>query len=109
MRPAPPGCAVGRKHPVPSSCALRRAGQLGLEIGQHAMIRVAGPLPLAPLYFIDNVTTTGNTLYAARAADMKTSGYEVRTVPAPRTLADLFSGGKLSMSSPIAPKIEISR
>ena len=55
-------------HPVPSSCALRRSGQLGLDVGQHAMIRIAGPPPLALLYFIDNVTTTGNTLYAARAA-----------------------------------------
>jgi protease IV len=47
-------------------------------------------------------------LYAARAADMKTSAYEVRTVPAPRTLADLFGGGKLSVTSPIQPKVEIS-
>ena len=31
--------------------------------------------------------------YAAKKVDLKAGEYEVRTVPAPRTLADLFSGG----------------
>jgi protease-4 len=47
-------------------------------------------------------------LYAARTADMKTSSYDVRMVPAARTLADLFGGGKLSITSGVQPKIEIS-
>jgi protease-4 len=46
--------------------------------------------------------------YAARISEMKPDGFEVRTVPAPKTIADLFSGGKLSADSPIRPKIEIS-
>ena len=59
---------VGRLHPVESSCARRRRGLFGLSPEEHGLTRICGPLPLAPLYFVDNVTTTGNTLRAARAA-----------------------------------------
>lgn len=57
--------AVGRKHPVESSCARRRSGKAGLAVDEHAMVRVTGPLPAnARYYFIDNVVATGNTLQA---------------------------------------------
>ena len=59
---------VGRMNPVESSCARRRRGLCGLAIEDHALTRICGPLPAVALYFIDNVTTTGNTLRAARAA-----------------------------------------
>ena len=59
---------VARMHPVESSCARRRKGGIGLAPEEHAMIRVCGPISLAPLYFVDNVVTTGNTMEAARAA-----------------------------------------
>ena len=61
---------VGRKHPVESSCVRRRRGEAGLQIDQHALIRVAGPLTATgtAYYFIDNVATTGTTLAACRTA-----------------------------------------
>ena len=46
--------------------------------------------------------------YAADEAQLKTNSYEVRTVPAPKTLMDIISGGGLSSVSRIQPKIEIS-
>ena len=61
---------VGRKHPVESSCVRRRRGEAGLQIDQHALIRVAGPLTATgtAYYFIDNMATTGATLAACRSA-----------------------------------------
>jgi len=47
--------------------------------------------------------------YAAKEVDLKPGDYDVRTVPAPRTLADLFNGGgDLDAAMPFRPKIEIS-
>ena len=34
---------------------------------EHNFSRTAGPLAPLPLYFVDNVITTGNTIRAARA------------------------------------------
>jgi protease IV len=49
--------------------------------------------------------------HAAKEADLKPGEYEVRTVPPPRTLADLFNGGAGDGSDarlPFKPKIQIS-
>jgi protease-4 len=46
--------------------------------------------------------------YAANIVDMKPAGYEVRTVPAPRTLMDIISGGGISAESPLRARLEIS-
>ena len=48
--------------------------------------------------------------YAAKEADLKTGEYEVRSVPAARSLADLFGGGADGPDAvlPFTPKIQIS-
>jgi hypothetical protein len=61
-------CAVTRSHPVPSSTLLRRCGQPGLTVEEHAIVRAGGPIELMPVYYIDNVITTGNTVEACRRA-----------------------------------------
>ena len=61
-------CAVARSHPVPSSTLLRRCGQPGLRVEEHAIVRAVGPIELVPVYFVDNVITTGNTVEACRRA-----------------------------------------
>ena len=61
-------CAVGRSHPVESSCQRRLRGLPGLTVDQHAIIRTAGPMQPLPVYFVDNVLTTGNTVAACRRA-----------------------------------------
>jgi hypothetical protein len=61
-------CAVGRIRPVESSYQRRMRGLSGLTIEQHAIIRTAGPLEPLPVYFIDNVVTTGTTIAACRRA-----------------------------------------
>jgi hypothetical protein len=61
-------CAVGRSQPVESSCQRRRRGLPGLTIDEHAIIRTADPMQALPVYFIDNVVTTGTTIAACRRA-----------------------------------------
>lgn len=62
-------CALERVRPVESSCARRRRGLAGLTEADHDFRRRGPMLPAdVPLYFVDNVTTTGATLRAARAA-----------------------------------------
>jgi hypothetical protein len=61
-------CAVARAHPVESSCDRRLRGLPGLTIGQHAIRRTAGPMHPLPVYFVDNVITTGTTIAACRRA-----------------------------------------
>jgi hypothetical protein len=48
-------------------------------------------------------------VYAAKEAELKPGTYEVRTVPAPRTLADIFNGGGdgADAALPFKPKIEL--
>jgi hypothetical protein len=60
--------AIARSQPVPSSTNLRRRGRVGLQSHEHHFIRTADPMNALPLYFVDNVITTGNTIRAARAA-----------------------------------------
>ena len=61
-------CAVTRAHPVESSCDRRLRGLPGLTIEQHAIRRTAGPMQPLPVYFVDNVITTGTTIAACRRA-----------------------------------------
>ena len=61
-------CAIGRAHPVQSSHNRRLCGLPRLTIDQHAIIRTAGPMQPLPVYFVDNVITTGTTLAACRRA-----------------------------------------
>jgi hypothetical protein len=59
-------CAIGRAYPVESSSGRRMRGLPGLMVEQHAIIRTVGPIQLLPLYFVDNVITTGTTIAACR-------------------------------------------
>ncbi len=59
---------IRRVHAVESSCARRRRGLLGLSVEQHAFRRCCGPLLRLPVWFVDNVVTTGATLKAAHLA-----------------------------------------
>ncbi len=59
---------IRRVHPVESSCARRRRGWLGLSVKQHSFKRCCGPLLRLPVWFVDNVITTGNTMKAAHLA-----------------------------------------
>jgi hypothetical protein len=59
---------IRRSHPVESSCSRRRRGLMGLAVEQHAFARCCGPLLRLPVWFVDNVVTTGTTLRAAHFA-----------------------------------------
>jgi hypothetical protein len=61
-------CAIGRAHPVESSARRRMRGLPGLTVEEHAIIRAVGPIQLMPVYFVDNVITTGTTMAACRRA-----------------------------------------
>jgi hypothetical protein len=59
---------IRRTHPVDSSCVRRRSGLMGLTVKQHAFLRCCPPLLRLPVWFVDNVVTTGTTLKAAHHA-----------------------------------------
>lgn len=59
--------AIARTQPVESSSERRRRGLCGLQPHEHHLVRTAEPMEPLPLYFVDNVITTGNTIRAARA------------------------------------------
>src|ERR1039458_645018 len=61
-------CAISRAYPVESSASRRMRGLPGLTVKQHAIIRTSGPMQLLPVYFVDNVITTGTTTAACRRA-----------------------------------------
>jgi hypothetical protein len=61
-------CAVGRAHAVESCSHRRLRGLPGLTVHQHAIIRTADPMQPWPVYFVDNVITTGTTIAACRRA-----------------------------------------
>jgi len=59
--------AIARTQMVESSTERRRRGLSGLQPEEHHFVRTSGPMEPLPLYFVDNVITTGNTIRAARA------------------------------------------
>jgi len=61
-------CALARAQPVMASTERRARGLPGPTIEEHCIVRIAGPIRLLPVYFIDNVVTTGTTLAACRCA-----------------------------------------
>ena len=61
-------CAVSRAYPVESSSARRMRGLPGLTVEQHAIIRTTRPMQVLPLYFVDNLITTGTTMSACLRA-----------------------------------------
>jgi hypothetical protein len=61
-------CAIGRAHGVESSSHRRSRGLFGLTILEHAIIRTAALMQRLPVYFVDNVITTGTTIAACRRA-----------------------------------------
>jgi len=67
-----PGARVAphlyRVRPVPSTCERHKQALGALPVDAHGFTRRGPPLTARPLYFVDNVTTSGNTLAAARRA-----------------------------------------
>ena len=59
---------IRRTHPVDSSCVRRRSGLMGLTMKQHSFQRCCPPLLRLPVWFVDNVVTTGTTFRAAHHA-----------------------------------------
>jgi hypothetical protein len=59
---------IARSRPVESSCERRRIGLPGLTVPQHHFRRSCKPLLNLPVWFVDNVVTTGTTFKAARLA-----------------------------------------
>ncbi len=58
-----------RSAPVPSSCDRHRAKLGPLPVAEHHIVtRPHDPFHLAPVYYVDNVATSGNTITAAAAA-----------------------------------------
>jgi hypothetical protein len=58
-----------RAEPVVSSCELHRRGLQTLAVVDHRIVaRPHEPFHLAPIYFVDNVATSGNTITACAAA-----------------------------------------
>jgi hypothetical protein len=55
-----------RGHPVESSRDRRLCGPPRLTIHEHVIVRTAGPIQPWPVYFVDNVITTGTTIAACR-------------------------------------------
>ena len=60
---------LGRRAPVDSACDRHRTGRPPLTLDEHGIIRTSPRLiPCRPSYLVDNVTTSGTTLAACRAA-----------------------------------------
>src|SRR6266705_2040574 len=59
-------CAVGRAHPVDPSHTRLLRGLPRLTVDQHAIVRTAGLMQPWPVYYVDNVITTGTTIAACR-------------------------------------------
>jgi hypothetical protein len=60
--------AIYRTQPVQSQCARHKHALGPISPEQHHLARTRKALTLRQTYFVDNVTTSGNTLEAARLA-----------------------------------------
>jgi hypothetical protein len=60
--------AIYRTQPVQSQCARHKLALGPISQEQHNFARTRKALTLRQTYFVDNVTTSGNTLAAARLA-----------------------------------------
>ena len=60
--------AITRTEPTQSQCARHKLALGPIPPEQHHLARTRKMLTLRQTYFVDNVTTSGNTLEAARAA-----------------------------------------
>jgi hypothetical protein len=60
--------AIYRTRPVESQCTRHKHGLGPISADQHHFARTRKTLTLRQTYFVDNVTTSGHTLEAARAA-----------------------------------------
>lgn len=76
---------IRRKHTVESSCIRRGRGLTGLSVGQHAFARCVGPLHRLPVWFVDNVVTTGTTIKAAHLAFGTGGGLVYADASSPRS------------------------
>jgi hypothetical protein len=65
---ARPRAVIGRTRPVESSAIRRMRGLPGLTVEEHSIIRTEDSILLMPVYFVDNVITTGTTMKACRRA-----------------------------------------
>jgi hypothetical protein len=99
--------AIGRSHPVESSTVRRRKGLCGLLPEEHHFIRTGGPMVPLPLFFIDNVITTGNTIRAARAVLGWGTGLAYadasspfNTRPPPKKVVEHASSGTFNLAGP---------
>jgi hypothetical protein len=60
--------AIYRTQPIQSQCARHKLALGPIPPDQHHLARTRKILTLRQTYFVDNVTTSGHTLEAARAA-----------------------------------------
>jgi hypothetical protein len=60
--------AIYRTQPIQSQCASHKLALGPIPPDQHHLARTRKTLSLQQTYFVDNVTTSGHTLEAARAA-----------------------------------------
>ena len=60
--------AIVRTQPIQSQCTRHKLALGPIPPEQHHFARTRKTLTLRQTYFVDNVTTSGNTLEAARAA-----------------------------------------
>ena len=60
--------AIRRTQPVESSCELRRRGFGPLPVSEHHIERTPELLQALPVFFVDNVVTSGNTIRACQMA-----------------------------------------
>ena len=60
--------AIQRMQPIQSQCARHKLALGPIPPDQHHLARTRKTLTLRQTYFVDNVTTSGHTLEAARLA-----------------------------------------